>query len=401
MLTRIGPLCQKGSGRDRKFAVHLSRTPVKVVRVIRNIIFDWSGTLVDDLSAVWQATNYAFRQAGLPDLTLEEFRAEFRLPFHLFYEQFVPQVPLPQLESWFHRHFTEIQDQIRELPHARRFLQFCRSKGLRAFILSTMREDHFQALANRHGLAQYFERPYLGIWDKRAKIGEILLENQLSPRETLFVGDMEHDVETARHGGVYSCAVLTGYNQLEQLRRSQPDLIVEHLGELLDLLEQHQLEMPSSASRPGATGPGTHYPVATVGALIYDDGRVLMIRTHKWSNLWGIPGGKIKFGETAQAALIRETKEETGLDIADIELVLVQDCIRSLEFYREAHFVLLNYTCRTLGSNTVRLNEEAFEYRWVKAEEAFALPLNHPTRFLLETVQKGRQQPKPAQGVPP
>ena len=36
--------------------------------MIRNIIFDWSGTLVDDLPAVWQASNFVFRQAGVPEL---------------------------------------------------------------------------------------------------------------------------------------------------------------------------------------------------------------------------------------------------------------------------------------------------------------------------------------------
>jgi len=45
--------------------------------VIRNIIFGWSGTLVDDLPAVFRATNYVFGQAGLTELTIEEFRAEF------------------------------------------------------------------------------------------------------------------------------------------------------------------------------------------------------------------------------------------------------------------------------------------------------------------------------------
>ena len=57
-------------------------------------------------------------------------------------------------------------------------------------------------------------------------------ENNLQPDETLFIGDMEHDIETAKHGGVHSCAVLTGYNTLEQLRAAQPDLIVEHLARI-------------------------------------------------------------------------------------------------------------------------------------------------------------------------
>src|SRR5437764_8749843 len=70
--------------------------------VIRNIIFDWSGTLVDDLPAVWEATNFVFSQAGLPVLTLEQFRAEFCLPFTDFYARHTPKVSMEQLEGWFH-----------------------------------------------------------------------------------------------------------------------------------------------------------------------------------------------------------------------------------------------------------------------------------------------------------
>src|SRR5437870_9647294 len=86
--------------------------------VIRNIIFDWSGTLVDDLPAVWQATNFVFTQAGLPELTLERFRAEFCLPFTRFYDRYLPHVPMPQLEAWFHGRFKEAQHSVVELPHA-------------------------------------------------------------------------------------------------------------------------------------------------------------------------------------------------------------------------------------------------------------------------------------------
>jgi 16S rRNA (cytidine1402-2'-O)-methyltransferase len=128
-------------------------------------------------------------------------------------------------------------------------------------------------------------------------------------------------------------------------------------------------------------------PIATVGALIFEPaGRVLMLRTHKWSGLWGIPGGKPKFGESSEEALRREVLEETGLEIDEIEFVLVQDCVQSTEFYREAHFVLLNYTCRT-GTTEVTLNDEAEEFRWVTMKEAFELPLNTPTKILLETVR--------------
>ncbi len=355
--------------------------------MIRNIIFDWSGTLVDDLRAVWQATNFVFSQAGIAEITLERFRAEFCLPFTSFYDRYTPHVAMEQLEVWFHGHFRQVQHSVVELPHAREFLQFCREQQMRTFLLSTVHEDHFAVQSSVTGFHTFLDRPYIGIRDKRTKIHEILEENQLAPDETLFIGDMQHDIETARHGGIHSCAVLTGYNSLEQLRASQPDLIVEHLGELRDILKRNSLEMKPKAA-PYAPDAGPR-PVVTVGALIFNDRQeALMVRTHKWSDMWGIPGGKTKFGETSLDALRREIKEETNLDITDIEFVLVQDCIHSPEFYRDAHFVLLNYICRCVGEPHVKLNDEAVEFRWVTLAEASGLPLNTPTKILLTAVEK-------------
>jgi len=351
--------------------------------VIRNIIFDWSGTLVDDLPAVWAATNYVLTQAQRPEMSLEQFRAEFCLPFTIFYDRHTPHVPLPQLEHWFHSRFRQVQDSVGALPYARQFLEFCRARHLRTFLLSTVSREHFDVQVAATGFGPFLDKPYLNVWDKRQKIHEILEENGLAPEETLFVGDMQHDIETARHGGIHSCAVLTGYNTLEQLRAAEPDLIVEHLGELLEVLQQNDLHLKPPAKR----FEESHPPIVTVGALIYNAaGDVLMIRTHKWSNLWGIPGGKIKWGETSLAALRREIREETNLEVTDAEFVLVQDCIHSKEFYRDAHFVLLNYTCRCAGEPVVKLNDEAREFRWVTTAAALAMPINQPTRNLLLAV---------------
>lgn len=319
-------------------------------------------------------------------MSLAQFRAEFSLPFTNFYDRHTPHVPMPQLEAWFHTSFRQAQDSVCELPYAREFLQFCRAKKLRTFLLSTVHSEYFTVQCRVTGFDAFLDKPYIGVWDKRKKIHEILAENCLRPEETLFIGDMQHDIETARHGGIHSCAVLTGYNTLEQLRVAKPDLVVEHLGELRRVLEQNDLRLKPA----GGNFEETHPPEATVGALIFNGaGKVLMIRTHKWSGLWGIPGGKIKWGETSEAALRREIKEETNLAVTDIRFVLVQDCIHSKEFYRDAHFVLLNYTCRCAGKNPrVKLNDEACEFRWVTPAAALKMKLNAPTRILLEPVMK-------------
>jgi phosphoglycolate phosphatase len=144
---------------------------------------------------------------------------------------------LPELDALFHRRFVEIQDEVSPLPGLYEFLDFCRASGRRLFLLSAMKQEHFDVQSAKLGLRHYFEHPYAGVVDKRAKIGEILDKHGLARSETAFVGDMIHDVETARHGGVMSIAVLTGYDSMEKLTPSKPDVVVSSLDALRRLLQ--------------------------------------------------------------------------------------------------------------------------------------------------------------------
>lgn len=335
--------------------------------MFRNLIFDWSGTLVDDLGPVIEATNAVLRKYDLPPLDREGFRRRFRLPYREFYTEVLPHVPLEELEAHFRPAFDAAVTPVTVLPHAREKLEWCAALGIRTFVLTSMDAVAFERQMDDFGFRELFEATYAGVLDKREVIHQILETHGLDPTETAFVGDMTHDVETARHGGISSIAVLTGYNHPEILARVRPDITVPDLGVLRALLARRK-------SRP----------IATVGALIHnDEGRVLMIRTHKWSDRWGIPGGKIRRGEPSIDALRREVREETALEIDGIRFVMVQDSIDSPEFMRPEHFILLNYLARATSAE-VTLNDEAEEFRWVSPAEALSLDLNQPTRALLE-----------------
>lgn len=124
------------------------------------------------------------------------------------------------------------------------------------------------------------------------------------------------------------------------------------------------------------------YPIPTVGALVEQAGRVLLVRTAKWRGLWGVPGGKVEWGEGLEEALRREFWEEVGLRLSRVRFALVQEALFSPEFHKPTHMLLLNYFAEAEG--VVRPNEEILEWAWVKAEDGLSFPLNTFTRKLLE-----------------
>jgi nucleoside triphosphatase len=135
------------------------------------------------------------------------------------------------------------------------------------------------------------------------------------------------------------------------------------------------------------------YPEPTVGALIFNQaGKVLLIKSHKWRRQYIVPGGHIELGETMEAALRREIKEETGLSIYDIEFASLQEFIFDETFHEKRHFLFIDFVCRTdADAGAVVLNDEAQEYVWVSVEEALTLPIDPYTRRLIEKVVSGTQ----------
>lgn len=130
------------------------------------------------------------------------------------------------------------------------------------------------------------------------------------------------------------------------------------------------------------------FPEPTVGALIFNqEGKVFLMKTYKWRDKYSIPGGHIELGERKEDALKREIKEETDMDIFDIEFLSVQDFIFDEAFVRRKHFIFLDFACKT-NSTEVKLNSEGQEYIWVTIEEALRLPIDPYTRTTIEEYLK-------------
>ncbi|MFH0822731.1 MAG: NUDIX hydrolase [Pseudomonadota bacterium] len=93
-------------------------------------------------------------------------------------------------------------------------------------------------------------------------------------------------------------------------------------------------------------------PLVGVGALIVRDGAIVLVRRGKPPAMgeWSIPGGLVHLGETLADAVIRESKEETGLEVEPVMLVEVLERIFHDQIGRiQYHYVLADYLCRVRG----------------------------------------------------
>jgi nucleoside triphosphatase len=136
------------------------------------------------------------------------------------------------------------------------------------------------------------------------------------------------------------------------------------------------------------------FPEPTVGALIFNrEGKLFLMKSHKWGGKYVIPGGHIELGEKAEDALKREIKEETGLDIFDIEFIGIQDFIFDPAFWKKRHFVFLDYACRT-NSIEVKLNSEGQEHGWFSPDELAKLPVEPYSLRTVENFLKWKKQRK-------
>lgn len=143
-----------------------------------------------------------------------------------------------------------------------------------------------------------------------------------------------------------------------------------------------------SASR-GSTGQV--YPEPTVGALIVnEEGKILLVKSHKWFDKFTLPGGHVEVGETIVEAVKREVKEEVGLDVEVGHMLLMQEAIFVPEFYKKRHFIFIDFACRSKGEQVKLDQDELQDYVWVYPGAAYNLKLDSFTKKTIDKfMEKG------------
>jgi HAD superfamily hydrolase (TIGR01509 family) len=212
--------------------------------MIKNIIFDWSGVISDEVVLVHKAIMEMFKRLQVAEMSLEEFKENWEQPYMLFYRKYGmfcgpdEEKNLKEEQALYKECYNSaLAKYPRECFAGMRDLLFnLRGAGIRMIVLSSNHREHLESDMEEFGLRGIFEEVNDNVHDKADSIKEILERNDFEPEKTLFVGDTTHEVEAGKSAGVKTCAVTWGFSPEEKLRKAGPDFLVSSPKELESII---------------------------------------------------------------------------------------------------------------------------------------------------------------------
>ncbi len=224
-------------------------------RDLKACVFDLDGTIIDSLSYYVKCFNDCMKKNGLP--TIEKKFLFDCLSAGMALEAIIEKF-LKNKDKRFtinfaqtiKNNFLEIDFNIPLLPGVKKIIKFLNNHNVKIGI-ATGRMSSLQYEKNRlkHiGLNKYISAVATGEEVKNQKPSPDLLllcceRLNIHPSQTVIVGDTVHDITAARNIGAVSIAVTTGVDTYERLNLKNPDVIINHLKELIDIFEKEDVEI--------------------------------------------------------------------------------------------------------------------------------------------------------------
>lgn len=118
-------------------------------------------------------------------------------------------------------------------------------------------------------------------------------------------------------------------------------------------------------------------PIASAEALIVNDGKLLLVKrkSEPAKGKWGLPGGIVNLGERLRDTVIREVKEECGLEVEVDKLIGVVESIRRDNHRVKFHYIRIGFLAHPKGG-VLRASGDAADARWVPVRKVknYAIP---------------------------
>ena len=209
---------------------------------IRGIVFDLDGTLIDSYDAIAESLNHAMEKAGMSPLSVDEVRGMVGMGLETLIARAMGEEWVEEGVRVFRARYDRIcVAKTTLLPQVAETLEELHRRGY-GMSVATNKPSYFAGRLLESLRVRRYLTAVLGpdVVENKKPHPEMVLKAmemmEVSPDETLYVGDMEVDVETARAAGVKVVVLPTGSRTMEALRESGPDLLIGSFADLLQIL---------------------------------------------------------------------------------------------------------------------------------------------------------------------
>lgn len=207
---------------------------------IETVLWDWNGTLLDDLDVNIKVINRMLLRRGLKPLDPASYKNSFCFPIRLFYERIGIDLANESFEDTAEEYITDYrscEDEINLTTDATFVLDAINQKGIGQYILSACGKEDLMRMIDRFDLAGKFQKIY-GADNVHAhgkiETGKLLIQNlSINPQRTLMIGDTLHDAEVAKAIGVNYILYSGGHNSYDLLNKEAK--VITSLKEVLSL----------------------------------------------------------------------------------------------------------------------------------------------------------------------
>jgi phosphoglycolate phosphatase-like HAD superfamily hydrolase len=184
---------------------------------VKHLVWDWNGTLLDDLKRVVDATNVCLATVGGPVITAEDHRRDFRRPILDYYAHVlarpVDEVEFQLLDDAFHDAYRDRIDEVRLAPDALEAMG--KWPGTQS-LLSMFFHDELLVEVERHGLSARLVRVdglpgTVGGHRKATFLERHLKALELDPADVVLIGDSVDDGDAARAVGAAAVLYAGGF----------------------------------------------------------------------------------------------------------------------------------------------------------------------------------------------
>lgn len=203
------------------------------------LVCDWSGVISDDRKPVFEANQRMFEKRGIPRESMSEWLARSQMSVReTMRDRGVMDEP-ESLQEEYRMLYGEI---MREglaptmYEDAPAFLHQAVGMELLTAVVSAHPLEHLVNEAKTYNLAPYIRRFVGDASDKKYELLGLVSNSGVLARHFAYVGDMASDIQAAKGAGMMAIAVTTGYHSRERLLKEEPDIIVNSLSELSDML---------------------------------------------------------------------------------------------------------------------------------------------------------------------